>query len=70
MPDSPLRTKLRDSLTAEQRMVGLAQDILDTLASGSEPYAATGYGYEHMGDFARDAKPLAELVVAYFKEPS
>jgi hypothetical protein len=49
---------------ALEPLAAQAQDILDVLASGSEPWAATGYGYEHMGDYTRDVKPLCEALVA------
>lgn len=38
-----------------------AQAILDVLASGFE--SGYGYGYEHMGDYTRDVKPLCEAIV-------
>ena len=47
-----------------------AQEILDVLASGEDPRAASGYGYEHMGDFVRDVKPLCEAVAALAAVPS
>lgn len=47
-----------------QELAVQAQDVLDVLASGSEPWASTGYGYEHMGDYTRDVKPLCEALVA------
>ena len=47
-----------------------AVEILRVLDSGSEPFADSGYGYEHMGDMARDVRPLCEAVVALASTPA
>jgi hypothetical protein len=59
-----LAAELERVTAALPSLAAQAQDILDTLASGSDPWAATGYGYEHMGDYTRDVRPLCEQIVA------
>ncbi len=53
-------------LTAEdaEKLTNSATEILGVLDSGSEPWAPSGYGYEHMGDFSRDVRPLCDLIIA------
>jgi DNA repair exonuclease SbcCD ATPase subunit len=41
-----------------------AKEALAVLDSGANEWASSGYGYEHMGDMARDLRPLAEDVLA------
>jgi hypothetical protein len=59
-----LRARVAELETALRIFASDAQLILDVLASGSEPGASTGYGYEHMGDYTRDVRPLCEAIIA------
>lgn len=42
-----------------------AENVLSLLATGqTNPWANSGYGYENMGDMARDLEPLARDLLA------